>query len=48
MPGIPASVRHGRAVYGAAMKHKLLAGVVVAAAVAAAAGLHRMVKPVPS
>jgi hypothetical protein len=30
------------------MKHKLIAGVVVAAAVGAAAGLHRIIKPVPS
>jgi gas vesicle protein len=30
------------------MKRKLIAGVVVAAAVGAAAGLHRIIKPVPS
>jgi len=30
------------------MKHKLLTGVVVAVAVGAAAGLHRIIKPVPS
>jgi hypothetical protein len=30
------------------MKHKLLTLVVVAAAVAAAVGLHRIIKPVPS
>jgi hypothetical protein len=30
------------------MKRKLLAGIVVAAAVGAAAGVHRMIKPVPS
>jgi len=30
------------------MKHRLLTLVVVAAAVAAAAGLHRIIKPVPS
>ena len=43
-----ASVRHARAVYRAAMKRKLLAGIVVAAAVGAAASVHRMIKPVPS
>jgi len=30
------------------MKRKLLLGIVVAAAVGAAAGVHRMIKPVPS
>jgi hypothetical protein len=30
------------------MKRKLLAGLVVAAAVGAAASVHRMIKPVPS
>jgi len=30
------------------MKRKLLAGIVVAAAVGAAAGVHRIIKPVPS
>jgi gas vesicle protein len=30
------------------MKRKVIAGVVVAAAVGAAAGLHRIIKPVPS
>jgi hypothetical protein len=30
------------------MKRKLIAGVVVAAAVGAAAGVHRLIKPVPS
>jgi hypothetical protein len=30
------------------MKRKLLAGIVVAAAVGAAAGIHRIIKPVPS
>jgi hypothetical protein len=35
-------------VYGATMKRKLLAGIVVAAAVGAAAGVHRIIKPVPS
>jgi gas vesicle protein len=30
------------------MKRKLLAGIVVAAVVGAAAGLHRIIKPVPS
>jgi hypothetical protein len=30
------------------MKRKLIAGVIVAAAVGAAAGVHRLVKPVPS
>jgi hypothetical protein len=43
-----ASVRHGRAVYGAAMKRRLIAGAVLAAALGAAAALHRIIKPVPS
>jgi hypothetical protein len=30
------------------MKRKLIAGVVVAAALGAAAGVHRIIKPVPS
>jgi hypothetical protein len=30
------------------MKRKIIAGVLVAAALGAAAGLHRIVKPVPS
>lgn len=30
------------------MKRKLLAGIVVAAALGAAAGVHRIIKPVPS
>jgi hypothetical protein len=30
------------------MKRKLIAGIVVAAAVGAAAGVHRIIKPVPS
>jgi len=30
------------------MKRKLIAGLVVAAAVGAAAGVHRIIKPVPS
>jgi hypothetical protein len=30
------------------MKRKLIATIVVAAAVGAAAGVHRMIKPVPS
>jgi hypothetical protein len=30
------------------MKRKLVAGIVVAAALGAAAGVHRIIKPVPS
>jgi len=30
------------------MKRKMIAGIVVAAAVGAAAGVHRLIKPVPS
>jgi len=30
------------------MRRKLIIGVIVAAALGAAAGLHRMIKPVPS
>jgi len=35
-------------VYGPVLKRKLIAGIVVAAAVGAAAGVHRIIKPVPS
>jgi hypothetical protein len=41
----PASHR-GR--YGAVMSRKLVAGIVIAAAVGAAASIHRVIKPVPS
>lgn len=34
--------------YGAAMSRKLAAGLVLAAAVGAAASIHRIIKPVPS
>jgi hypothetical protein len=35
-------------VYGEAMRRKLIAGALLAAVLAAAAGLHRIIKPVPS
>ena len=34
--------------YGGAMSRKLVAGIVLAAAVGAAASIHRIIKPVPS
>jgi len=36
------------ALYGADMKRKMIAGLVLAAALGAAARLHRIIKPVPS
>jgi hypothetical protein len=36
------------ALYGEAMKRKLVLGLLLAAALGAAAGLHRIVKPVPA
>ncbi|MEY2441126.1 MAG: hypothetical protein QOJ46_552 [bacterium] len=34
--------------YGEAMKRKLVLGLLLAAALGAAAGLHRIIKPVPA
>jgi hypothetical protein len=41
-------VNGGGARYGARMSRKLVAGLVLAAAVGAAASIHRIIKPVPS